>query len=153
MRNLLQHAQLTDGIKSFPLRVDFTNNTVQKGRVLLIGEAAGLTNPLTGEGIDLALESGKLAAEYLVENAVNQDYSIRSLSSFEGLLRQNFQKLFICCQYLRQLYLNPFLMNRAILATRKFPELKDTLVRIMLGQVDADALTNLATLRKVILLR
>ena len=31
---------------------------------LLVGEAAGLVNPLTGEGIDYALESGMIAAEH-----------------------------------------------------------------------------------------
>ncbi len=36
------------------------------GRVLLIGDAAGLVNPLQGEGIAQALGSGRLAAEAIV---------------------------------------------------------------------------------------
>lgn len=35
----------------------------QKGRILLVGDAAGLVDPLTGEGIRHALVSGQLAAE------------------------------------------------------------------------------------------
>ena len=34
-----------------------------RGRVLLAGDAAGLADPLTGEGISLAIASGRLAAE------------------------------------------------------------------------------------------
>jgi len=34
-----------------------------RGRVLLAGDAAGFADPLTGEGISLALHSGKLAAQ------------------------------------------------------------------------------------------
>ena len=37
-----------------------------RGRVLLAGDAAGLADPLTGEGISLAIRSGRLAAEALV---------------------------------------------------------------------------------------
>ncbi len=35
----------------------------QKGRILLVGDAAGLVDPLTGEGIRHAMVSGQLAAE------------------------------------------------------------------------------------------
>jgi flavin-dependent dehydrogenase len=34
---------------------------------VLIGDAAGCINPLNGEGIDYALETGRLAAEHLIE--------------------------------------------------------------------------------------
>jgi flavin-dependent dehydrogenase len=37
-----------------------------RGRVLLTGDAAGLADPLTGEGISLAILSGRLAAESVV---------------------------------------------------------------------------------------
>lgn len=40
-----------------------------RGRVLLAGDAAGLADPLTGEGISLALHSGKLAAQALLAHA------------------------------------------------------------------------------------
>ncbi len=39
----------------------------QKGRILLVGDAAGLVDPLTGEGIRHAMVSGKLAAEALAQ--------------------------------------------------------------------------------------
>ena len=41
---------------------------VSKGRVLLVGDAGHLMDPLTGEGIFYALQSGKLAAEAIVES-------------------------------------------------------------------------------------
>ncbi len=41
-----------------PRRTGFT-----RGRVLLAGDAAGLADPVTGEGISLAMHSGRLAAE------------------------------------------------------------------------------------------
>ena len=38
-----------------------------RGNVLLCGDAAGLVEPITGEGIAFALQSGRLAAEALIE--------------------------------------------------------------------------------------
>lgn len=42
-----------------------------KGRVILVGDAAGLADPLTGEGISHALQSGRLAAAAIVEGKEN----------------------------------------------------------------------------------
>ena len=46
---------------------------IQKGRVLLVGDAAGLVEALTGEGIYYAVRSGQLAAQAIVRNA-HTDY-------------------------------------------------------------------------------
>ena len=48
-------------LEVFPHVVAFRAETGDA--ILLVGEAAGLANPLTGEGIDYALESGRIAAE------------------------------------------------------------------------------------------
>jgi geranylgeranyl reductase family protein len=40
---------------------------VARGRVLLAGDAAGLADPVTGEGISTAIESGTLAARAILE--------------------------------------------------------------------------------------
>src|SRR6266487_813702 len=62
LQQLLAGAQRTGPIKGYPLRVDFARSPTFGDRTMLVGEAAGLVNPVTGEGIDYALESGKMAA-------------------------------------------------------------------------------------------
>ena len=57
---------------------------------LLIGDAASLADPLTGEGIGNALYSGKLAAETILEARDRKDYSSHQLSSYERSLRDTF---------------------------------------------------------------
>lgn len=44
---------------------------LQKGRVLLVGDAAGLVDPITGEGIKHAITSAKIVSSAILDNKVN----------------------------------------------------------------------------------
>ena len=59
-----------------------------KGNVFLIGEAAGLISPSSGEGISFALESGRVCAEALIEspNAVFESYKKKVKPAVERVL-------------------------------------------------------------------
>ena len=63
----------TLSMKSWPIPVRVKKSRLHQGRVLVAGDAAGLTDPLTGEGIYYAVRSGILAAkschEYLRADA------------------------------------------------------------------------------------
>jgi geranylgeranyl reductase family protein len=54
-----------------------------------IGDAAGLVNPMNGEGIDYGLESGMLAAQLFIEDAasVSQRYDALIGERFDSFLR------------------------------------------------------------------
>lgn len=58
---------------------------------ILAGDAAGLCDPLFGEGIYFALRSGQLAAQCAVEALVSGDLSPRDYST---LIRREFQSAF-----------------------------------------------------------
>lgn len=49
-----------------PLPIYTRREPIATSRTLLVGDAAGLVDPLTGEGIRLAIKSGQLAAQALV---------------------------------------------------------------------------------------
>ncbi|TDA65881.1 MAG: geranylgeranyl reductase family protein [Clostridia bacterium] len=49
--------------RGWTIPVGWGRGTYRKGRVLLAGDAAGLADPFTGEGIYAALKSGQLAAQ------------------------------------------------------------------------------------------
>ena len=46
------------------------------GRILLVGDAAGLTDPITGEGISYAIESGQCAADAIVKGGDKIEFVI-----------------------------------------------------------------------------
>jgi flavin-dependent dehydrogenase len=117
----------------------------------LVGESAGLVSPFTGEGIDFALESGRLAANFLLRRFERGEVSPSSLEGYDALLRARFQRLFVFLTRIRKLYLNPFIMDRAIMATNQFPELKQLLAKILISQEDAASLVTLSVMRKVLL--
>jgi geranylgeranyl reductase family protein len=55
-----------------PLPVWGGKEALHEGRILLVGDAAGLINPLFGDGILHAVKSGKIAAEAIAESAADQ---------------------------------------------------------------------------------
>ncbi len=50
-------------LKSWPIPVKRCRDAFSDGRILVAGDAAGLTDPLTGEGIYYAVRSGRMAGE------------------------------------------------------------------------------------------
>lgn len=116
LQQLLAGASQSGPIKGYPVRVDFARSPTFGERTMLVGEAAGLVNPVTGEGIDYALESGKMAAEQLSHMFAIGDFSAKELTSYDKLLRQHYQRLFVLCDRLRVLYLNPLFLNLAVSA-------------------------------------
>jgi geranylgeranyl reductase family protein len=55
------------GLRGHPLPVRYAHSRVADGNVLAVGDAAGLVDPLTGEGIFSAIWSGTMAARHLAE--------------------------------------------------------------------------------------
>jgi len=69
IRAVLGHDAVPEGAhKAWPIpaRVASTDLHALGGRVLFVGDAARATDPLTGEGIGQALETGELAAQALM---------------------------------------------------------------------------------------
>jgi flavin-dependent dehydrogenase len=136
LRAMLQEAHQLGPVKGYPLRVDFATAPTYGQRLLLVGEAAGLVNPLTGEGIDYALESGKLAAEHMIQVFNGGDFSLSALADYDRLLRHRFQRLFIVCNWIQNLLVNPLLLDTVIRTADRRPDLKMLLINIVFGQAD-----------------
>jgi len=136
----LAHPPITDLIgsgraqpptKAYPLRVDFHRSPLRRGRLLLVGEAAGLVNPFTGEGIDYALESGVLAGECLEHCLELGDWSERVLSQYERRLRRRLQRAFQLTYWLRRVYMTNVVLNAFARASARWPDLPQLFMEIM----------------------
>ena len=121
-------------IKGFPIRVDFLASPTYGERTLLVGEAAGLVNPLTGEGIDYALESGRIAAQQIATCFENGDFSTESLRRYHHQLHARFAKVFRFSEHVRDWYCRPLLLNMLVPLANRRPELRQLLASIVLGE-------------------
>jgi len=124
-------------IHSYPLRVDFPASPVRADGVFFAGEAAGLVNPLTGEGIDYALESGGIAAEKAAAFLAQPDHSPRGFaaaaSAYERALRSRFERLFMLCRAVRNISARPVILNRLVQAAGRREDLTAGLINLVLG--------------------
>jgi flavin-dependent dehydrogenase len=116
--------------------VDFAKAPTYSKRIILVGEAAGLVNPVTGEGIDYTLESGKLAAEHLNAMFADGDFSSSQLRAYDAQLRAEYQRLFTLCDRMRLFYGNPLVINRALEAMRRRRKLRHLYMNIVMENDD-----------------
>jgi len=57
--------------------------------VVVVGDAAGLINPVNREGANLAMLSGRLAAQAIIEAHSRSDFSSASLAAYQQLLEES----------------------------------------------------------------
>ena len=125
----LEGASMVGAAKGYPLRTDFGRSPVARGRVLAVGEAAGLVNPLTGEGIDYALESGLLAAAHL-ERVLKHG---ADPGEYSRLLLERFRGLFRTCNLVRDICVRPLVLDGMVRWANRRPDLKMGLVNLVFG--------------------
>jgi geranylgeranyl reductase family protein len=78
----LQHAKLVTKVAGWPLTTYDHRLPIVWDRVMLIGDAAGLINPLNGEGIQYALLSGRWAAYYAIQGLYHDQLSKQHLLAY-----------------------------------------------------------------------
>lgn len=126
----------TTAPKGYPLRTDFLTARVAAPRLYMVGESAGLVNPLTGEGIDFALESGELAAGLIADDLRAGRTPAEAAAAFTRGMRRQFGALFAGIGRVRDLYLQPWVLNRFVRAAQRHDDLKLLLLQIALGNTD-----------------
>lgn len=85
----VRHAYPLGPAAAGPLPASFSPGRLMLSRELIVGDAAGLVNPFTGEGLGAALLSGTLAAEAIVRHpadtdAARADYAQRLSAEYVG---------------------------------------------------------------------
>ena len=93
--NPLPHATLQTPLRGAPLRTSLQGARLARPGLLVIGEAAGLTYSLTGEGIGKAMESALLAADLAARHLRNGGNADAALASaYETELTRRYARKF-----------------------------------------------------------
>lgn len=146
---LLRGGRPAAPVRGYPLRTDFPAARLAAPGLRLVGEAAGLVNPLTGEGIDYALESAETAAEVIARDWRQPAPPERSAAGYSRALRARFLRGFVATGQVRDLYLQPWVLNRFVRAAGRDEALQRRLINIALGQANPWSAFTPATLWSV----
>ena len=77
-----------DKIRGWPITIYNPRNRVSDARILLVGEAAGLINPLSGDGIQYALLSARWAAATIIDCVQRNSFTRQDLDAYARKVKQ-----------------------------------------------------------------
>ncbi len=139
MKEILEGAEMVGPVRSFPLRVDFHHSPKVRPGVIAVGEAIGLVNPFSGEGIDYALESGKIAAEVITEVlTTGQPWTPVAFHKYVHQLNTRFRALFMFATWARRVYFNRPMLNRILRSESHHQTAVEILTKVALGSANPD---------------
>lgn len=111
LRSRLGHAQMVGKIGSWPLTTYNPLHPIVDNRIMLIGDAAGLVNPLNGEGIQYALLSARWASQVAIASLAKNNLTREALSAYsiqvENELRYSVALSNLIVRMIRNRSLNP----------------------------------------------
>ncbi len=132
-RERLRLAEMVSPVQGHPLRTDLRGTRPYGQRVLVAGEAAGLVNPLSGEGIAYALESGEMAATHARRALESGDFSEAALSTYGRALRRRYGADHQVARFLRIFFKHPWLLNRLVRRMQQDPDFALTFGLVVIG--------------------
>jgi menaquinone-9 beta-reductase len=153
----LKNAKLIGTIGGCPLTTYNPSLPLVDDRVMLVGDAAGLVNPLNGEGIQYALLSGRWASEVAISSLIADDLSKEALMQYQDAvereLRYGMSLARLIVQLIRNRSLNPlWLGSLELMASRSRVDsgYADIVGGILMGTVPQSEATNLEMVRGTI---
>jgi geranylgeranyl reductase family protein len=132
-RERLRSAEMVSPVQGHPLRTDLRGTRPYGQGVLVAGEAAGLVNPLSGEGIGYALESGEMAATHARRALESGDFSEATLSAYGRALHHRYGADHQAARFLRIFFKHSWLLNRLVRRMQQDPDLALAFGLVLIG--------------------
>jgi len=133
LQRILRNARQVGPIKGHPLRTDFSRLMSGKGQILVTGEAIGLVNPITGEGIDYAIESAQLAADAILKNWHTELDSSKLQKNYRAALGRKFSFPFTLGHLAQRLGFRDGIVDRVLRRIQHRPHLHQVVIDACFG--------------------
>ena len=153
---MLAGARRSGPLRAYPLRTDFHRDFAGRDRLLVIGEAAGLVNPITGEGIDYALESAEFLAAAFERHGPRRaasfdDAAARSLTEdYRERLSRRFTRRFSLYRAVQRHALAPARTPSLLSQVARAPALQQLVVDGLFGRARPAHLLRPRTLWEIV---
>jgi menaquinone-9 beta-reductase len=130
----LLQSEIVSPAKGAVLRTRMKATRTHTEGALVVGDAAGLVNPLSGEGIAPAMLSAELAAHHTIRAFEKGDFSANQLESYTRSLRAHFLNDHQVARSLSIVLRSPPLLNRVVRNLQRKPDLALLIALIFIGQ-------------------
>ena len=121
------NARMVSPLKAWQLPFGSKKRKVHAQNVLLVGDAAGLVDPFSGEGVGNAMLSGKLASEVAYEALVAGDTSEQFLMRYDERLWGAVWNELEMSYKMQQLGKHEFLLNFVVGKAAKSPKAREAI--------------------------
>ncbi len=135
-------AEQVTPFKSWSLPVGSKHKKAHGNGFILIGDAASLIDPFTGEGIGNALVSGKIAAEYIVKAFEQNDFTAKTLKEYEDALWREVGNELKTSYKLQKIGQHKFLLNLVIDKAAKSKAVQEAISNSLLNPQERSAFSN-----------
>ena len=99
-------------------------------RLILVGDAAGAVDPVTGQGMTIALKDAQLACRVLEHRLPSGQLSSQDLAPYSTQREAYFGPSFKIAQLILSIVKHPFLAHRASLALSRNSAVRTKVVRM-----------------------
>lgn len=128
LKDRFQNAQPLETVKGALLPVAMKKQKISGTRYILTGDAAGLTDPLSGEGIANAMRSGRVAAEHLSNCFRHDNFTETFNEQYDKEIYRRMWNEFRVSKLFLRVFHSPRLLNFLINKISKKPELQTFII-------------------------
>ncbi len=121
------NAELVDDVKGFGLPLGSKKRSISGNNYLLIGDAASLIDPFTGEGIGNAMMSGFYAANHAIQSLQENNFSASFNKQYDHAVYNRLWSELKLSRTMQQLVVFPWLFNFVVNKAATNTTLRETI--------------------------
>ncbi|MCS7074415.1 MAG: geranylgeranyl reductase family protein [Bacteroidia bacterium] len=125
IKSRFQQAEMIGKIQGYGLPLGSKKRPLSGENFLLVGDAASLIDPFTGEGIGNAMMSGMFAAEQVARCLNATNFSASFLQQYDNAVYQRLWKELRLSKIMQELVNFPWLFNLVVNKANRNPQVKE----------------------------
>ncbi len=123
-KNRFSNATALETMKGAGIALGGKKRSLSGDNFVLIGDAASITDPTSGEGVGNAIRSGRFAANQLLECFKKQNFSAEFTRNYEKALYKSIHKELKVSHFIQKFLLNSFVLNLIVRKLNKSQKFK-----------------------------